>query len=85
VRPGGWASRRASAGPKGIAVDARLRTTNRRVYAIGDAAGGLQFTHLAGYHAGIVIRSALLGLPARQRTDHIPGSPIPIPNSPRSG
>jgi pyruvate/2-oxoglutarate dehydrogenase complex dihydrolipoamide dehydrogenase (E3) component len=60
------------AGPKGIAVDARLRTTNRRVHAIGDAAGGLQFTHVAGYQAGVVIRSALFGLPARQRTDHIP-------------
>ncbi len=35
-------------------------------------AGGLQFTHVAGYHAGIVIRSALFGLPAKQRTDHIP-------------
>lgn len=46
--------------------------TNKRVYAVGDAAGGLQFTHVAGYHAGIVIRSALLGLPAKQRTDHIP-------------
>jgi pyruvate/2-oxoglutarate dehydrogenase complex dihydrolipoamide dehydrogenase (E3) component len=46
--------------------------TNRRVYAVGDAAGGLQFTHVAGYHAGVVIRSALLGLPAKQRTDHIP-------------
>lgn len=57
---------------RGIAVDAGLRTTNRRVYAIGDAAGGLQFTHVAGYHAGIVIRSALFGLPARARTDHVP-------------
>ena len=46
--------------------------TNKRVYAVGDAAGGLQFTHVAGYHAGVVIRSALLGLPAKQRTDHIP-------------
>jgi pyruvate/2-oxoglutarate dehydrogenase complex dihydrolipoamide dehydrogenase (E3) component len=48
-----------------IAVDARLRTSNRRVYAIGDAVGGLQFTHLAGYHAGIVIRNALFRWPAR--------------------
>ncbi len=56
----------------GIKVDACLKTTNRRVYAIGDAAGGLQFTHVAGYHAGIVIRSALFGLPAKTRTDHIP-------------
>ena len=57
---------------QGVSVDARLRSSNRRVYAIGDAAGQGQFTHLAGYHAGIVIRSAVLGLPARARTDHIP-------------
>ncbi|WP_297776214.1 FAD-dependent oxidoreductase [uncultured Roseovarius sp.] len=57
---------------RGIKVDASLRTTNKRVYAIGDVAGGLQFTHVAGYHAGLIIRQALLGLPAKQRTDHIP-------------
>ncbi|MEQ9257813.1 MAG: FAD-dependent oxidoreductase, partial [Roseovarius sp.] len=56
----------------GVKVDAGLRSTNRRVYAIGDAAGGLQFTHVAGYHAGIVIRSALFGLPAKAKTAHIP-------------
>ncbi len=54
--------------PAGIAVDARLRTSNRRVFAIGDVAGGYQFTHVAGYHAGIVIRNALFRLPAR--ADH---------------
>lgn len=56
----------------GIKVDDSLKTSNKRVYAIGDAAGGLQFTHVAGYHAGIVIRSALFGLPAKTKTDHIP-------------
>ncbi len=56
----------------GIRVDASLRSSNRRVYAIGDVAGGLQFTHVAGYHAGIIIRSALFGLPSRVRTLHIP-------------
>lgn len=56
----------------GIQVDASLKTTNPKVYAIGDAAGGLQFTHVAGYHAGIVIRSALFGLPAKASTHHIP-------------
>ncbi len=50
---------------RGVRVDARLRSSNRRVFAVGDAAGGMQFTHLAGYHAGIVIRQALFGLPAR--------------------
>ena len=49
----------------GIAVDARLRTANRRVFAIGDCAGGPQFTHVALYHAGIVLRNALFHLPAR--------------------
>ncbi len=56
----------------GITVDDSLKTSNRRVYAIGDVTGGKQFTHVAGYHAGVIIRSALFGLPAKQRTDHIP-------------
>lgn len=56
----------------GIKVDAGMRTINKKVYAIGDVAGGLQFTHVAGYHAGLIIRSALFGLPAKERTDHIP-------------
>ncbi|NKW71768.1 FAD-dependent oxidoreductase [Rhodobacteraceae bacterium R_SAG10] len=55
-----------------INVDAGLRTSNRRVYAIGDVAGSLQFTHVAGYHAGVIIRSMLFGLPAKARSDHIP-------------
>jgi pyruvate/2-oxoglutarate dehydrogenase complex dihydrolipoamide dehydrogenase (E3) component len=49
----------------GIRVDARLRTTNPRIFAIGDVAGSYQFTHVAGYHAGIVIRNALFRLPAK--------------------
>jgi pyruvate/2-oxoglutarate dehydrogenase complex dihydrolipoamide dehydrogenase (E3) component len=56
----------------GVKVDSSLRTTNRRVYAIGDAAGGLQFTHVAGYHAGVIIRSMLFGLPSKAKTSHIP-------------
>ncbi len=56
----------------GIKVDAGLRTTNRRVYAIGDVAAGLQFTHVAGYHAGVIIRSMLFGLPSKAKTAHIP-------------
>ena len=39
---------------------------------MGDAAGGLQFTHVAGYHAGVIIRSVLFGLPSRAKTAHIP-------------
>ena len=56
----------------GIVVDAGLKTKNKRVYAIGDVAGGLKFTHVAGYHAGVIIRSALFGLPAKATDKHIP-------------
>ena len=56
----------------GIKVDASMKTTNKRVYAIGDVAAGLQFTHVAGYHASVIIKSALFGLPSKARTDHIP-------------
>lgn len=56
----------------GLKVRPDLRTTNRRVYAVGDVAGGPQFTHVANYHAGLVIRSLLFRLPARVRKDHIP-------------
>lgn len=56
----------------GIKVDDSLKTSNRRIYAIGDVSGSLQFTHMAGYQAGIVIRSALFGLPSKQSTAHIP-------------
>ncbi|MEL7239994.1 MAG: FAD-dependent oxidoreductase, partial [Planctomycetota bacterium] len=35
---------------RGVKTDANLKTTNKRVYAIGDVAGGPQFTHMAGDH-----------------------------------
>jgi len=56
----------------GVKVNRGLRTSNRRVFAIGDVTGGLQFTHVANYHAGIVIRRALFRLPATVNADIIP-------------
>lgn len=50
-----------------LRLDARLRTTNKRVFAAGDAAGGLQFTHVAGDHASTLIRNILFKVPARRR------------------
>jgi pyruvate/2-oxoglutarate dehydrogenase complex dihydrolipoamide dehydrogenase (E3) component len=47
------------AGPQGIVVDDRLRTSNRRVYAAGDVCSRLQFTHVADATARIVIQNAL--------------------------
>ena len=58
---------------QGVTVGDDLRSvSNRRVYAVGDVAGRLQFTHVAGYHAGVVIRSILFGLPSKARQDHVP-------------
>ncbi|MBU4531379.1 MAG: FAD-dependent oxidoreductase [Hoeflea sp.] len=57
---------------RGIKVGANLRSSNSRVYAIGDVAGGLQFTHVAGYHAGLVVQQILFRLPAKENRDIIP-------------
>ena len=56
----------------GIKVNEQLKTSNRRVYAIGDAVGGAQFTHLANHHAGIVIRNALFRLRPKASAAVIP-------------
>ena len=48
-----------------VAVDDRLRTTNRKVYAAGDVCSRLQFTHHADAQARIVIQNALFAPTAR--------------------
>lgn len=63
--------------PHGIRVTKRMRTTNRRVYAIGDCAdptgrGGLFFTHVGNYHAGLVARALLFRLPASENRAIVP-------------
>jgi pyruvate/2-oxoglutarate dehydrogenase complex dihydrolipoamide dehydrogenase (E3) component len=58
---------------RGVTVNNGLRSlSNKHVYAAGDVAGGLQFTHVAGYHAGLIIRNVLFRLPVTNRTDIIP-------------
>ncbi len=56
----------------GIKVNSALKTSNRRIYAIGDVTGGYQFTHVANYHAGIVIQRTLFWLPSKPSSDGIP-------------
>lgn len=55
-----------------IEVDKKLRTSNRCVFAIGDAAGGLQFTHVANDHASLVLKQIAFKLPAKQQEKAIP-------------
>ncbi len=55
-----------------VAVDDRLRTTNRRIYAAGDLTGHPQFTHLAGVHASTAATNAVLGLRRRVSLAAVP-------------
>ncbi|MBV6657663.1 MAG: FAD-dependent oxidoreductase [Devosiaceae bacterium] len=57
---------------RGIKVDAGMRTSNTKVYAIGDVAGGLQFTHVAGYHGALISRNILFRLPIKQNATILP-------------
>ncbi len=57
---------------RGIIVNKGLKSSNRRVYAIGDVARSLQFTHMANYHAGLVIRNALFRMPVKEDISAIP-------------
>ena len=56
----------------GVKVDNRLRTSNKRIYAIGDVTGGRQFTHVAGYHASILVRNILFKQPAKNKDHEAP-------------
>lgn len=47
---------------RGIKVNDSLKSSNSKVFAIGDVAGGPQFTHVAGYHAGVIIRQICFGM-----------------------
>lgn len=50
-------------GPAGITIDKRLRTTNPRVYVVGDAGGGPQFTPVAAWHGQMVAQNILFRRP----------------------
>lgn len=61
--PRGIAEAGIDASRQGIVVDSQFRTTNRRVYAVGDVAQRLKFTHTADNNArGIVAHSISHGL-----------------------
>lgn len=68
-----------------ITNDDRLRTTNPDIFVAGDAAGRLQFTHVAEHHAGIVLRNALFHLPARVESRVVPWCTFTEPEIARVG
>jgi pyruvate/2-oxoglutarate dehydrogenase complex dihydrolipoamide dehydrogenase (E3) component len=68
-----------------LKVDARLRTTNKHIYACGDVAGPFLFTHMAEHQAGVVLRNALFHLPAKAQTTSIPWCTFTDPELARVG
>lgn len=58
--------------PKGIEVNQRLQTSNKKIYALGDVTGPYQFTHMAGYQAGIVLRNVVFKWPAKVNYNAVP-------------
>lgn len=59
-------------GKDGIEVDARRRTSNKRIYAIGDCRSGPRFTHAAGYEGSLVALEVALGLPSKADWSALP-------------
>jgi pyruvate/2-oxoglutarate dehydrogenase complex dihydrolipoamide dehydrogenase (E3) component len=64
----GLAGAGVAAGPKGVIVDASLRTSVPSVYAAGDVAGRYLFTHAAGFEGVRAVRNMLF--PGRSRSDY---------------
>ena len=61
-----------AAGPDGIIVDRRRRTTNKAIFAIGDCRAGPRFTHAAGYEGTLVVTAIGFGVPSPARFDLLP-------------
>jgi pyruvate/2-oxoglutarate dehydrogenase complex dihydrolipoamide dehydrogenase (E3) component len=68
-----------------ITLDRYLRTSNPLIYVCGDAAGGLQFTHVAEHHARVVLQHALLHLPWAKPSAVIPWCTFTDPELARVG
>lgn len=58
--------------PRGISVDSHFRTAVPHIWAAGDVAGGLQFTHVAAAQAKLVVRNALFPVKSQLRTNTVP-------------
>jgi len=64
--------RRTHGAEGGLALDAALRTSNPRVFAVGEAAGEAPAPHIAAIEADLVVRAALGGRPLRYDPAAVP-------------
>ena len=64
--------RRSKSDSGGLSLSPSLRTTNARVWAVGEAAGHAPVPHLAAIEAELVVAAALLGRQSRYEPAAIP-------------
>ena len=57
---------------KGLKLDEKLRTTQKHIFAAGDATGDHLFTHAAGYEGGIVVSNAIFHFPRKADYTYLP-------------
>jgi mercury(II) reductase len=57
---------------RGVTVDDRCRTSQKHIYAAGDVTGRYQFTHMSNHMAKVAVTNALLKVPSKIDTDHVP-------------
>ncbi|MFB2974343.1 NAD(P)/FAD-dependent oxidoreductase [Aerosakkonema sp. BLCC-F183] len=69
----------------GVTVNAKLQTTNPRIYACGDVIGGYQFTHVASYEASVVLKNALFLPLTKAKYEIIPWATFTDPELARVG
>lgn len=70
---------------RGIRVTRGLRTTNKKVYAIGDVTGEAEFAHAAVHHASAAVTNALFRLPVRAHPETIPWVTLTDPEASHVG
>lgn len=70
---------------QGIEVNQKLQTSNKRIYGCGDVIGGYQFTHVAGYEAGVVVQNALFFPSAKADYRVVPWATFTEPELARVG
>ena len=64
--------RRSKSDPGALSLNQSLRTTNPKVYAVGEAAGHAPLPHLSAMEADLVVRAALLNQPLRYEPAAVP-------------
>lgn len=70
---------------QGLEVNEKLQTSNKHIYGCGDVIGGYQFTHVAGYEAGVVVQNALFFPSAKADYRVVPWATFTEPELARVG